>query len=494
MAVDLFGNSIIVFHAFNNFLSTNSGELAKKVIELIIFSISTYMLISEYRRSKRTELKYLMVGFCSLTISRFIMTGFYLFIVFGKVTFVFLELFLPIIIEFLDIFALILVGSAFLYPSFRKDVRKAISITNYQIFALLILSLIIQLGWLILFRMNNNLVFTQSFGFFIFELVKLLVLIYPCYIIFFNKQIYKKYRFAIITAFFLYSINVIVNLVNIVIYNYKNSDLKVFAQPFPFLATLFFVRVIYLKLVDKAYLKEKLEETEMKYFQEKELGRMKDEFVSTVSHELRTPITSVKLYLSLIKDGKMGKVNKKQKEAISIVDDEISRLNYLINDILNLSKLEQGKISLELSNVNIYELTKNNLYEEMAKQKNIQVLNRIPENFMAVVDKEKFRQVIVNLFSNALKFTERGSITIDAKKSKNEFIFSIKDTGIGIEKKNLYRIFEKFYQVEEHLTRKEKGTGLGLAIVEKIVNLHKGKIEVNSELGKGAEFIIRIPQ
>lgn len=494
MAADLISNSEVVFHAFNTFLSTNSGELAKKVIELIVFTITTYMLISEYGRSKRTELKYLMVGFASLTISRLIMIGLYLFAVFGNINFVFLELFLPIIIEFLDVFALILVGSAFLYPSFKKNVQKAISLTNYQIFALLMVAFSVQLSWFIFFRLDNSLIFNQSFGFFVFELAKLLVLLYPIYVIYFNKKIFQKYRFAIISAFFLYSISPIVNLINIVFFNYASSDLKVFAQPFPFLATLFFVRVIYLKLVDKAYLTEKLEETEKKYEQEKELSKMKDEFVSTVSHELRTPITSMKLYLSLMREGKMGAINNKQREAINIVDDEISRLNYLINDILNLSKLEQGKIKLESKRTNIYLLTKNNLYEEMAKQKNISVVNNIPKTLEVNIDPEKFKQVIINLFSNAIKFTEKGKITLSAKKTKNEFVFSITDTGVGIPKDKVSRIFEKFYQVEEHLTRKEKGTGLGLAIVEKIVNLHKGEINVNSELGKGTEFIIRIPQ
>jgi signal transduction histidine kinase len=494
VVVNIFGDVITVFHAFNSFLSTSPGELAKRVVELVISVVVIYMIMSEYGRSRRNELKYLLMGFVSLGVSRLIMTSFYLFVVFGKVNFIFFEVFLPIIIEFLDIFALILVSTAFLYPYIKKNVKKALAEANYKIFALLMVSLAIQVSWFIFFRENNTLFFNQSFGFFVFELVKLLVLVYPCYVVFFNPQSFQKYRLSIFVAFFVYAIYPIVNIINIVFFNYANPDLRVFVQPFPFLATLLFTRIIYLKLVDKAYLTQKLEQTEQKYMHEKELGKLKDEFVSTVSHELRTPITSMKLYLALLKQGKMGAVNKKQKEAIRIVDDEISRLNYLINDILNLSKLETGKIKLEKKKTNIHDLAQNNMYAEMAKRKNNAVVNTIPKNLHAVVDPEKFRQVVINLFSNAVKFTDNGTITLSASLTNNEFIFRIKDTGIGIPDDKVSMIFDKFYQVDEHMTRKEGGSGLGLSIVEKIVQLHNGTISVHSILDKGTEFVVRIPQ
>ena len=227
----------------------------------------------------------------------------------------------------------------------------------------------------------------------------------------------------------------------------------------------------------------------------KELSDMKDTFVSVVSHELRTPLTSMKLYSKLLNKGKFGKLNVKQKKAIGVISDETDRLSELINDMLNLSKLESKKDPLKITSFDFYKFSKNHHVYGLANEKGIKVKIEVPKRFLLRVDVEKFKQVFINLLSNAIKFTEKkGIITVIARDELNFWEITIKDTGSGIPAEQVPKLFDKFFQVENYMTRYQGGTGLGLAIVKKIIDLHGGEIKVESEIGKGSSFIISIPK
>jgi two-component system, OmpR family, phosphate regulon sensor histidine kinase PhoR len=174
---------------------------------------------------------------------------------------------------------------------------------------------------------------------------------------------------------------------------------------------------------------------------------------------------------------------------------ENNRLTALINDILNLAKLEAGKDKLFISEVNLSELTNDEMYVKYAEEKGIQIINEVPENFVVSIDSAKFKQVFINLVTNAINYTpEGGTIRISADDHGKEWSMSIKDDGKGIAKDNLEKLFQKFYQVEHYMTRTTGGTGLGLAIVKEIADLHGGRITVESELGSGSTFRVFIPR
>jgi two-component system phosphate regulon sensor histidine kinase PhoR len=287
----------------------------------------------------------------------------------------------------------------------------------------------------------------------------------------------------------------VIHLFNILLYDNLNRSLTVAAHPFPFISILIFTQVIYLKLVDKATLQDRLKKSEQLYAQEKEVSKMKDEFISTVSHELKTPLTSMKLYVNLLKEGRLGKVYKKQGDALLVINEETDRLNKLITDLLELSRLRAHKSKLELSEFDLKKLVNDKLSINLArKQHSIRVKIDVPAGFAVTADKHKIKQVFINLFNNAMKYTpEKGTITIGAKRFDTEWELSIADTGVGIEKDKIPKLFEKFYQAEDYMTRQKGGFGLGLAIVKGIVDLHKGRIYVDSELGSGTRIGIRLP-
>ena len=194
-----------------------------------------------------------------------------------------------------------------------------------------------------------------------------------------------------------------------------------------------------------------------------------------------------------MKNKKLGKNSKKQDDALNILSDETTRLGNLINDILDLNKLESNKVQLCLAKFDLNEL-KNPIYYGLAKEKKLVVKFNVIKKAKVTCDPDKIKQVYINLMSNAAKFTEKGFIKVQMIVKSNEWVLIVKDSGQGIAKKHLPKLFEKFYQVGDYMTRKVKGTGLGLSIVKKIVDLHKGTIEVNSKVGKGTTFILTFPK
>ncbi len=219
----------------------------------------------------------------------------------------------------------------------------------------------------------------------------------------------------------------------------------------------------------------------------REIENMKTEFVSIVSHELRTPLTSMLGYAELMQQGKLGILSEQQQKASEIIVSETRRLTSLVNDILDLSKLEAGKATLNLEETNLEECIEQSPALHMIKEKGIELKKITPETLPKVmVDKNKITQVLTNLLSNATKFTQKeGKITIRVVERKDSILISISDTGIGIPKKHIPHLFDKFYQVETHLRRQQGGTGLGLPIVKEIVSAHGGLVTVDSKPKKG---------
>ncbi len=227
----------------------------------------------------------------------------------------------------------------------------------------------------------------------------------------------------------------------------------------------------------------------------KEIDRMKSDFISTISHELRTPLTSILGYTSLLLEGKMGDLEKKQKKSLEIVDKEAKRLAELIEDILDLSKLESGKTKLRIESLDLAALLKSLPIVELPKKKGLIFDVIAPPDLPKVeCSRVKISQVFTNIISNAIKFTDKGGkITVRFRMLKEHVRVDIKDSGVGIEKENMPKLFNKFYQVQSHLTRSQSGTGLGLAIIKEIIGLHGGLIGVSSKIGHGTTVSFVLP-
>lgn len=243
---------------------------------------------------------------------------------------------------------------------------------------------------------------------------------------------------------------------------------------------------------------------------EKEVDRMKTDFISTVSHELRTPLTSVLGFAKLIKkkleesvfpnvsqeDKKIQRAVNQVSANIDIIVSEGERLTALINDVLDIAKMEAGKIEWKMEPLKIEELIDRAIAATsgLFTHKDLQLLKDINLDLPVVIgDKDRLLQVVINLISNGVKFTERGSITIKAQTENEAIRVSIIDTGTGIKEADQPKVFEKFKQVGDTLTDKPKGTGLGLPICKEIIEHHGGQIWVESEIGKGSNFSFTLP-
>ncbi|MCL5291854.1 MAG: response regulator [Actinobacteria bacterium] len=230
---------------------------------------------------------------------------------------------------------------------------------------------------------------------------------------------------------------------------------------------------------------------------EKRVERMKNEFISTVSHELRTPLTSIKGYVDLMLEGDAGDIGDIQRDFLKIVKQNSDRLVGLINDLLDLSRIESGRVQLRKDPVNLDEAIDDVLVTSrtLAEEKK-QVITLVkPESLPIVIgDSDRITQVLMNLLSNAIKYTpEEGTIGITAVADKRFVKISVSDTGIGISPIDQVKLFEKFYRVDNSLTREVGGTGLGLSIVKTLVRMHGGDIWVESEAGKGSTFTFTLP-
>jgi signal transduction histidine kinase len=221
------------------------------------------------------------------------------------------------------------------------------------------------------------------------------------------------------------------------------------------------------------------------------ISKTKSDFISNVSHELRTPLTSVKGFSSLLADEKFGKLPQEAKTRLEKVVDNVDKLMDIVNTLLDISRIESGKIEINITSYDIVPLTKDiiEFFEPQSHQKNIDIKIDAPESFNVYMDKNLIERVLTNLLNNAIKFTpEGGQIIISCKDSGQKALISVTDTGFGISSENLDKIFQEFYRVKNIEQRAIKGSGLGLSLVKKIIDSHKQKIWVESELGKGTTF------
>jgi signal transduction histidine kinase len=221
------------------------------------------------------------------------------------------------------------------------------------------------------------------------------------------------------------------------------------------------------------------------------------EFGAHLSHELITPLTTIKSYSEMLMDGEIED-SETQKEFYNTINSETARLSRLIKDLLNLSKIQMGSLTLNKG------LVKSDWFfgdciaavEGAAQQKNISIQKHLPDNFPSLVgDKDQLKGAVINILSNAVKYTpENGEIHFGLREENNRVIFDIKDTGYGMSEEDLSHIFDKFYRSSSPQIAEQQGTGLGLAITSEIIALHEGEIKVQSELGNGTRFTIKIPK
>jgi PAS domain S-box-containing protein len=229
----------------------------------------------------------------------------------------------------------------------------------------------------------------------------------------------------------------------------------------------------------------------------KKMEQIKDDFISTVSHELRTPLTIIRESISMVLKEFTGPLNQTQKETLGIGERNVDRLSRLINDVLDLQKLQFDGFSMNLATADINQIaldTRTNMLTILSNKGLDLQLDLAPNLPPVMIDKDRITQVFTNLITNAAKFTTQGFIRIQTETWKDRYVkVSVQDSGIGIAKEDLNKLFHRFSQVGTLDHPKAGGTGLGLAICKEIIEKHKGKIWVESEPGKGSSFIFTLP-
>jgi signal transduction histidine kinase len=230
----------------------------------------------------------------------------------------------------------------------------------------------------------------------------------------------------------------------------------------------------------------------------KRLDVAKSEFISIASHQLRTPLTVIKGYISMILEGSFGKISKTQKESLEKVYESSERLIQLIENLLNISRIESGRLQYSFMPLDLEKLVANVVeeLESVAKKKGLRFTYKKPKTALPTLklDEEKLRQVIMNLIDNSIKYTKQGSVTVSLYQKDNRVIFSVKDTGIGIDEEGKDNLFKKFSRGTGTSLIHTEGTGLGLYVAKQIVEGHGGDIRVESPgEGKGSEFLVALP-
>jgi signal transduction histidine kinase len=226
--------------------------------------------------------------------------------------------------------------------------------------------------------------------------------------------------------------------------------------------------------------------------------RSKDEFMSMINHELKTPLVPIKGYADMLQKPKiMGDLNEKQKKAVNSISYNIGKLELLISDILDVYKLDMGKLRLSKKDVKIDELINTNMIEfkPIADQKSTEMVADIQYDGIVYCDQRRIDQVITNMIKNSIDFVpaNTGKIILRVAKKENKIVFSVEDNGTGIPPDKVDSLFKKFYQIDTSMTRKHGGTGLGLAISKGIVEAHGGEMWVDREYVGGAKFIFTLP-
>jgi signal transduction histidine kinase len=221
------------------------------------------------------------------------------------------------------------------------------------------------------------------------------------------------------------------------------------------------------------------------------INRAKSDFVSGVSHELRTPLTSIKGFSSLLVAEKFGKLPLEAKKRLETIDENVNKLVEMVNTLLDISRIESGKMEVKIAPADLSQVIKDvvDFLSPQLQTRGLSLKPDMPEMLIVYMDKNLIERVFINLISNAIKFTPKGGlITLGCKVTDNRVAVSVADTGGGIAKENLDKIFQEFFRVDTAINSEIKGTGLGLSLVKRIIEIHKEKIWVESELGKGSIF------
>ena len=293
------------------------------------------------------------------------------------------------------------------------------------------------------------------------------------------------------------------------------GSFNTFALFFVGSVSLFFIRIYksYMEITEDKRKLESLvvertrfiEELEIDKMELKELDKLKSAFLANMSHELRTPMNSIIGYTELLLDKVDGPITEEQEKSLEKVKENSKHLKQLIDDILNISKLESAKVELEVKELSMKWLIDSVIptFEPLIRQKGLILTINLNEHLPVVYgDEDKIKQILVNLLSNAVKFTRKGGITITSRPYEHSikpgelplFIeVCVEDTGIGIKEDDLNKIFDKFFQIDFTYIRRYEGTGLGLSIAKGLVKLHRGIIWVTSKSGEGSKFCFTLP-
>jgi signal transduction histidine kinase len=232
-----------------------------------------------------------------------------------------------------------------------------------------------------------------------------------------------------------------------------------------------------------------------------EVDRLKSEFVATVSHELRTPMTSIKGYVDIMLQGAAGELNEQQTKFLEVVKNNTERLNILVNDLLDVSHIEAGRVTLTKQPIDIQDIVErvveNVQRRAMADEKEIEFrIELVPDLPLVLADPDQVDKILSNLVDNAYNYTPQdGRVTVTVHTSAEELQIDIQDTGIGIHPDDQERVFERFYRGEDPLVLATAGTGLGLSIVNQMVEMHSGRLWLESSgvPGEGSTFSFTLP-
>jgi signal transduction histidine kinase len=227
------------------------------------------------------------------------------------------------------------------------------------------------------------------------------------------------------------------------------------------------------------------------------LDKAKDDFISMASHQLRTPLTSVKGYISMVRDGDVGKINKSQDELLSEAFNSSERMVHLINDFLSVSRLQTGKFLIDKHPINLAKIIEQELdsLATNAESRNLSFVYKPPKDFpMLNLDEDKIRQVIMNFSDNAIYYCKEGTkIKVTLAIEGKDAVFKVIDTGIGVPRAEQSQLFNKFYRASNARKQRPDGTGVGLYLAKKVIDAHEGKVIFESAEGKGSTFGFRLP-
>jgi signal transduction histidine kinase len=228
-----------------------------------------------------------------------------------------------------------------------------------------------------------------------------------------------------------------------------------------------------------------------------EISRLKSEFLANMSHELRTPLNAILGFSEILKDNLVDLTAEQNHECLQNIHTSGKHLLELVNDVLDLSKIEAGRMELSYDRFGVFDAVKevHNVIRSLSERRDIDLSIRIEPSVLEVrADKSKFKQVLYNLLSNAIKFTAQGGrVWVSGRSDNGELVIDVGDTGVGIPPEHHRRIFDEFYQLDSATTRQVEGTGLGLSLTRRLVDLHRGSISLESEPGKGSVFTFRLP-